>query len=478
MAEAEEKEALAADTTQPQEDPGNHVTMSSSLGEIFRFVTPVFGSSILSFGFYFTDVLMIAPRGEVALGAVGQGGMLYGVILTFFFGVLSMYTPLVGNMRPAERRAKASSSFWTAVLLAVLCAGALCALCSAAGPILRLAGQPAETVAHAERYVGVLRWAAIPAHVFNCILQESNRRGRPHIVFFAAVTGNILNALLNWIFIYDPLHLGVPDMEGVALATVLARSLMVVLAMVALERGTPREQRLFRASLMRVDWSFFRAMIRRGAYRGVTDVSDWFAALILMLMIGWSGVVAIAGSQVADVVSSAAHVVPHTFCTLIALVISREIGDGTATRSIKALTFRLLKITFASVGALSLLLLVALRWIPMAFSLSPGTEAYGVARTIMLIHIGFFAIYTLKLTLLASLDAMLDTRVPALLAIVESYVITIPLAYVVTRCGGGAPGVWISEGIGMTIMSVLLGVRLRRMFGSLDARRVHGAAAT
>lgn len=442
--------------------------------EILKFATPLYLNNLTNFIFTLTDSIMISVLGAAALGGVGQGGIYYNVILTFFLGILSMYTPLNSRLSETElKEGKLVSNFWMAVSAGFVFTLLVFFILKFSPQFFTLVNQPYETTEVALKYVNTLVWATFPIFIYNCISQTANVIKKPSIGVIAVVIGNMLNVFFNWVFLYGKFGLPALGVEGVALSTVYTRWGMVILAFLMINKYISPENRLINVKKFRLDLKFFKMLITKGVPKGITNLSDWLISFVLVLMVGWGGVSAVAANQVTDLLSSMMYMVPQAFCIVITIYLSKKLSDSNFEYIyFKSLLKQLLKITLS----VSLILVVLVFIFLMSdllfkpFSLPENSELHEFASNIMLVHLGFFIFYTIQFSMLAILDSFLDTKIPSIMTIFVAYGITLPLALFAHKMGFGAVGIWVADGIGLVIMSILFSIRVRNNLLKLEKK--------
>jgi len=430
----------------------------NSLRHILHYTLPLVGSSLVTYSFTIIDSLMIAPLGNTAFGGTGQGSLYFSLVCALFIGVLAMFTPLVAR-RVTKTPTELSICFWSGNLVAALFAVVAFALASVAGPVLEFCGQPASIVEVIVEFLNVLRWATLPMLVGICVSQLVNLCGFPAINLYSAIFGVLLNALLNWVFIFG--HCGAPAMgvRGSALATVIARTAMVVFSLLLLQRRLGARRIELRK--LSIDLSLIRAILVKGGPRGINHVSDWLITFALVLIIGQRGEISVVANNVGDVTSSTMYIVPGAFCQVATIFVARNLANEAPRQDIVALLKRLHIAALFSCAVVGVAVALAMPAILEFFALTPTSEAWPITRDILVVHIVFYASYLFQHSLLAVLDAFLDTRIPSIAMLAVSALGILPIALWVARHYSAAH-VWVVEGIGVTALSFFYYVRLRR----------------
>lgn len=439
----------------------SHIAENPTTLAVMGFSAPILANSLIQFSFTFTDSLMIAPLGDATLGGVGQGGILFNVILTFFIGIIGMFTPLAARVIEEKgNQGNIPSYFWMMTLFTVLCTAIVSGIVPLCEYFLNWMNQPVETTQVTVRFLHVMKWATFPALIYACLIQTANLYEKPRLGLYTVIIGNFVNIGLNWLFLYGKMNPLLASVEGVAWSTVITRCLMVCILFILINRFLQNTEKLTAFRTIKFEILFFKQILTKGVPRGITNLNDWFASFIMVMMVGWGGMHVAAANQVTDVLSSLMYMFPQAFCTVITIITSKQLGMNISTNQFKNTIKKLLIITISFAIIIMLGTWLGLSYILKAFSLSPGSESFTLSSNIMMIHFSFFIFYTIQFSMLAILDSFLDTKIPSILAILNSYCIVLPLAYLASQNGLGAVGIWGADGIGLTLLSIIYGIRV------------------
>ena len=297
------------------------MTSSISFKKFLAIGFPIFLYNIIGFLFVFIDSLMIAPLGEEYLGAIGQAGIFFTVTVIFFQGILSMFIPLVSKLDIEKSSFEFRNYFFSTLLIAVIMAVPIIILNSLADEILTLFNQPKEIVVLAEAYISVLKWSAIWAMIYTCFIHLLNLTDNSKYIVWTVIISNVVNVFFNWVFIYG--NLGFPELgiEGSALATNFARISVIVFLIAISNKILPFK--LF-ASKIKIRMEFIKILLSKGVPKGISYVNEWFSSFILVLFVGFGGVLSISSNQIGDNISSLIYMVPQAIATVFVIVLSKN----------------------------------------------------------------------------------------------------------------------------------------------------------
>jgi MATE family multidrug resistance protein len=320
------------------------------------------------------------------------------------------------------------------------------------GPALQLLGQPEAVAALAGRY-NMLRVPMVPCFLlftaYRMFLQARGQMGPATWLLYAA---NGFNVLAAWSLTFG--QLGVPRLgfDGAALSGTLTMTLLLVglhaLARrpgVALTRPWDRES-FSLAGLAQV--------LRIGGPVGLQLWLEAFAFTFATFMVGWIGVAAVGGHQIALNLASLTFMVPLGVSMGASARVGNLVGAGDLHGMRRAVWLALAVgagvMTFSAVGftvlrhelaglytADAAILATAVQVLPLAgaFQVSDGTQvvASGVLR------------------------GMGRPHAAAVVNLLGYYALGLPLAYVLAfRFGLGLNGIWYGLIAGLVAVSVSL----------------------
>ncbi len=226
------------------------------LPNIISYSIPVMLTSLLQLLFNAADLVVVGRfRGSLSLAAVGATGAVNSLIVGAFMG-LSLGTGVsvahaIGSGNEQEQSRVVHTSILTALISGVLL-GVIGI--SFAEQLLTLMGTPEDVLPLSIRYMRIVFSGSVFSLVYNygaAILRAEGDTKSPLI--YLSIAG-VLNVMLNLIFVtvFDM------NVEGVALATILAQGVSMVLVIMALMRRTNalklnlRKLRIYKASLIKI----------------------------------------------------------------------------------------------------------------------------------------------------------------------------------------------------------------------------------
>ena len=440
---------------------------AADLRETVRLALPVIVVQVGLMLMGVVDTIMVGRVSAAALAAVAVGNLYFFVVTIFGMGVLLALDPIVSQAvgagdAGAVRRAVQRGLVLSAVMSVVVSLGLL-----GAGPVLRLARQPAEILPDATAYALVSIPGTLPFLAFVVFRQtlQALRRMRPIVV--TIVVANLVNVALNWVLIFG--HLGAPPLGAVgsgwasSAARWVATTVLVAAAWPTLGpllRPFDRDA-LARGPLVR--------MLRLGLPVGFQQQLEAAAFGVIGLLMGSFGTVQVAAHQVAINLASLTFMVPLAVGAAAAVTVGHAVGAGDMPAARRAAAAALLcGAGIMCVSAATFLLAPAL----LARAYTTDAAVIALAATLIPIAGVFQVADGLQAVAAGVLRGAADTRAPLVLNLLGFWLVGMPVSLVLAyRTDAGPRGLWWGLVAGLGAVALLLLARTRRRLGG-TLRRV------
>ena len=187
------------------------------------------------------DTLMLSSVGDQAVGAVGTANTYIGVFIIMYsvvsMGMLAVMTQNIGAGRPGIACQAKTLGLWFNGILGVVMSVFLF-FCS--DGILYVVGIAPALKEPAVQYLRIVGGGSILNAMIPILAGYLRAFGYTKQPLIATVTGNILNFILNAVFLFH-FHLGV---QGVASATVISKVVNLILIVIFVRRLIPAKKYL------------------------------------------------------------------------------------------------------------------------------------------------------------------------------------------------------------------------------------------
>ena len=412
-----------------------------------------------------TDTVMLGWLGteELAAGTLAFQSFFICFIFGIGFGagMMPLIAGAIGADDPQGVRRATRMGLWALLGLGFLLQIPLWFT----GEILIGLGQKPELADLAERYMRIAQWSLIPALMVVGVRAFLTSIEKPNAVLGLTIFTAVLNGLFNYAFIFG--NFGAPrlEMQGAAVATLLANSIAMAgtLAYVYYLREAKPYTLFIR--FWRADWPALWDIVRLGIPISLTIFAEAGLFSAASLMIGWIGTVPLAAHGIALQVASIAFMIPLGLSQASSVRVGRAAGSGDRLAIGRAgHATLLLALGLAVISALVMVLMpetlirlflddgndnvsavviyaIPLLWMAAAFQLVDSAQAVGAGN----------------------LRGLKDTKVPLVIASLSYWVVGVGVAYVLAfPLGFGGTGVWAGLAAGLGVAAIFLNWRFEQ----------------
>lgn len=408
----------------------------------------------------FADTMMVGHHSTTELGAASFVNNIMNLAIITGTGFSYGLTPVVGALFGRGEKADAGQalrcSLFTNTVAALVMMTALAVLFFNLGNI----GQPEELLGYMRPYYLTL-FASLPfVMLFNAFKQFTDSITLTRTSMWILLTGNLLNIVGNYIFIYG--KLGLPEMGvvGAGVSTLLSRIAMVAIFAVVFWRA--RRFADYRRGFIHLGWS--RQLMRRLSSLGTPialEMGMETASFSLsIVMVGWLGTIALASHQVMITISQFTFMVYYGLGAAVAVRTSYFHGqhDVLNVRRTTTAGLHLMVMLEVVLGGIIFLLRSHIgAWF---------TDSTEVSAAVLSLMVPFFVYQFgdgLQINYANALRGIADVKPLMLIAFIAFFVISLPIGYL---CGFvlnyGLTGVWMAFPFGLTSAGIMMWWRFRR----------------
>lgn len=437
---------------------------------VLALALPLVANSAVQTLLNLTDLWFIGHISTRAVAAVGAVNWLVIAVVMVLSGLNMAVQTIVAQAYGARRFARASQAVW-ATLWGTLCAAPLFYAAGAAGPRMLAPFGLDPEIARLAALFWFPRVAGAPfgAAVWG-VLGFFNGIGRPRITVLITLVIALANACLNELFVVQ-LNGGV---AGSAWASSAAQAVGLAVALAIFLR--PAFRQVYKSHLTyrpraRVLWE----QLRLGVPMGLTYASDLIALSLFLLMQVRLSEVDGAASQIVTVVTALAYMPGIGIALAGTTLVGQSIGAGERAWAMRVGT-RVIAIAAFVMGGIGVLLALAGPWIlPLLVNAHDPQARAVIARGAAILWLA--SIYQffdgLNVGSALCLRGAGDTAVPALLVLILSAFVFVPVSHalafapgqgwfdVLPQFGWGSLGGWIGVIIYVLLLGSALFVRWR-----------------
>ncbi len=344
-------------------------------GQMIRFAVPLFVGNLFQQLYNTADAIIVGNLiGNGALAAVSATGTLVFLMVSLFAGVAGGAGVVVARYFGAREPEKMRRAIHT-VLAFDLTTGLLLTLIGTTltPAVLRLMGTPADVMARSTAYIRVYFAGSLGLVLYNSCRGVMQAVGDSRHPLYYLIVSSALNVLL------DLLLIGVfrMDVEGAALATILAQFFSVFLCLRRL-MTTPEEYRV-RLREIGYDWQMLKLIVRYGLPAGLQNSVIAIANVVVQSNINAFGTMAVAGCGAYGKIEGFAFLPITSFTVALTTFVGQNLGGREYERAKRGARFGLLCAILLS-ETIGLLTWIGAPVLIRAFTQEPEAIAFGVGK--------------------------------------------------------------------------------------------------
>jgi MATE family multidrug resistance protein len=436
-------------------------SLRAELRSLLRLAVPV---TVIQVGMMLmgvVDTIMVGRVSAAAIAAVALGSTYFFTVSIFGMGALLALDPIVAQAVGARDDVSITRGLQRGMLLALALTVWTTLLMLPVEPILTVLNQPAEVIPISSGYVYASIAGVFPFFAFGVLRQTLQAMQRLRAIVIIMVIANVINALLNWVFVFGAAGFPAMGAVGTGWASSLSRLLMFAGLLAFAWRPLRPYLRPVRRDTFAVRplWR----MLHLGAPIGLQFQLEFGAFGIVAVFMGWFGTTEMAGHQVALNLASFTFMFPLGISAAASVLVGHAVGRGDAVEARRAAITALL----CGVGFMSLSAVVLLAF-PELLARLYTTEPAVIAIAAMLIPLaGVFQVFDgTQVVSTGILRGIGDTRAPMVVNIIGFWLIGMPISlWLGFRTPLGPRGLWWGLVAGLGAVATFLIIRIRWRMG-------------
>lgn len=427
----------------------------TGIQEVMRMSGPII-LGMLSFTIMeFFDKAMVSYVSTEALAAVGSSGIASFSMSTLYMGIISVVTTFAAQCYGRGEKHLCARYCWQGIYLSLSGLIFGIALWPLSGPLFRVMGhEPAVTALELIYFrIRLAGYVFIGINTATAGFFQAINHSR--IPMYAAIFGNILNLILNYLLIFGKYGFPQLGIGGAALATVFSMAFQSFFLLFVFLNKRFDDTFNTRTS-WRFDWNRIRELVRIGMPAALTmflDVANWW--LFVAFIVGRFGAVQLAANTVAISFMHVCFLPAVGLNHGIAAIVGQWLGRGDAPRA-KSRTYTAIKIAiFYMVVMGTTFALFGDKIILFVFHTEKDVASLG--HKILILAAFFQAFDASNIVCTGALRGAGDTRWMMFMTFIMSYFVFLPLAIlfgIVLK--GGALGAWVGSTLFIMILSAVL----------------------
>lgn len=423
----------------------------------------------------FDNIIVGKLLGAQALASVSLGNSVFFSIFVFALGFSLAIPPLVSEAHSRNDHNTINSVFRHGFIINMSIGLILMILLLLAMPLLYHMDQPIEVIPDTIAFLTIMTLSIVPFMAFQTLREFSEGLSFTIGVTKATIIANVINIILNYVFIKGMFGFPPMGVRGSALASLIARVFMVVFLYYVLVKqpGTRRYIKHFSLKIVGFSKEMFSRMLKIGfptSLQMFFEVTAFAGAAFICGLISAND---IASHQIALSMASFTFNLSIGFSVASTVMIGRRAGERDFV-GLKKVGINNLKIVFIFMVFCGLFFIVGRNILPTFFTKKEDVDVILLASKLLIIAALFQLSDGVQVVALGILRGIQDVKIPSLITFVAYWIITIPLGYFLcVTLKMGAWGMWIALGLGLTISAILLVIR----FFKLSQRKIDASIA-
>ncbi len=417
---------------------------------------PMFGEMLLNILVNGADTMMLSNYSNPAAGAVGNANQVMFFLIITFNIIATATSVVVAQYLGAKQYEKMNTIYSLAVIVNFVVGILFSALfVSCKDLVLTAINLSPEMRPHAATYINIVGGTMFVLACHNVIIQILRCNGFAKIGLVISVAINVINIVGNYVFLYGPLkHLGL-GVAGVAISTVLARVVALLIAVgyfIAKKIGkiSFRYIRPFPTEML-------VKMIKIGLPSAGESMSYNLYQILLTRFVNTFGMDATNAKVFSNQLVSLSMVFSNQAALATQIIVGHLIGEGKEDAAYKRV-FQTLKITLPLTIFLSIVN-VSLSPITLRF-FTKDVNIIKLGTTIMFIDIFIEVGRCLNMTFVNSLKAAGDYIFPLVAGIIIMWGVGATVGYTMGfTVGLGAAGVFIGTAADENLRGIITVIR-------------------
>ena len=438
---------------------------------LIRLATPVVIAQAGQLTTQFADTAMVGNYGgedPVPLAAVSLGGSLFLLIYLAALGLALAITPMVGEHYARNERREVGHLFQNSIAYTIgigVVATAIALLIrpfiGLLGRLMSSPGQSVELVAEmALPYYDMLVLSIMPLMIFLAVKQFLEGIGNTKIAMWISLAGNVVNIVLNYIFIFGEWGADEMGTEGAGFATLLARIGQMVAIVVVFFAW--RRLRIYRTFFSRnaLKISSIASLLRIGCPISFQMVLESAAFILTSILALSFGEVAAGSMQVAFSIANIAWMITVAIGSASTILVSHIYGSGNKQelRPTVMATYHL-----GLLWALVMALVFTLLCEPISAVFTDNVEVVALTSELMLL----IAIYQFSDSIqglsISMLRGLQDVKVIMPIVLCSYLLLNIPIGVLLAyRFDLECHGLVVGLIVGLSSAALLTALRVRR----------------
>lgn len=414
----------------------------------------------------FIDNVMVGQLGTAQLAAVSLGNSFIFIAMSIGIGFSTAITPLIAEADSEDNFTKGKSSFKHGLVLCTILSIILFILVLLCKPLMYLMKQPEEVVTLAIPYLDLVAVSLIPLIIFQAFKQFSDGLALTKYPMYATLLANIINVVLNYVFIFGKFGMPQLGIVGAAIGTLVSRVAMLVFMYWLLVKRDKSKQYVTQIKIFVLEQPMIKKLLNLAlpsAMQMFFEVAVFTAAVWLSGTLGKNPQ---AANQIALNLASMTFMVAIGF-SVTAMI---RVGNQKGLRNyvdLRRIAFSIFLMGFMFAVLFAIGFFIWSESLPKLYvdlkdatNFSDNTEVIKIAATLLIAAAIFQISDSLQVIVLGALRGLQDVKIPTLITFIAYWIIGFPISFFLGKEEVmGSLGIWLGLVAGLTAAAIMLVIR-------------------
>ncbi|MFT7335311.1 MAG: MATE family multidrug resistance protein [Porticoccaceae bacterium] len=416
------------------------------------------------------DNVMVGKLGPTELAAVSLGNSFVFIAMSLGIGFSTAITPLAAEADGKKGIEEGRSVFHHGLYLCTILGVFLFGLIFFSKPLIGLMGQPDNVVELAKPYLDIVAFSLIPLIIFQGYKQFADGMSETKYSMWATILGNIVNVVLNYLFIYGIWVFPELGIVGAGIGTIASRFVMLGYMHYMMQKKEKFHPFFEKFSLKNIKRNVNITIIRLGA---PSAMQMFFEVGLFTGAVWLSGVLGIINQAANQIALSLAT---FTFMFAMGLSVAATIRVGNQKglgdyKQLRVVAFSIFLLVIIVESIFALIFVLFHTQLPAFFvdmnnvdDLAKNTEVIAIAGQLLLVAAVFQISDGIQVVFLGALRGIQDVKIPMYITFVAYWVVGFPISiYLGLYTELKGVGIWIGLLAGLSIAALFLYLRFVRL---------------
>ncbi|MBQ9767484.1 MAG: MATE family efflux transporter [Lachnospiraceae bacterium] len=426
---------------------------------MFLLAGPIFVELLLNILLSNVDTVMLSNYSQNAVGAVGNANQMMFMFI-ILFNVIAGATGVVVAQYLGAKKTENMNQIYSLAVVFNLVLGILMSLAAylLSGSLMRLLKVDVSQVGDAVTYMKIVGGFIFLQAGYNVMVQILRCHGYTRVGMYISLAVNVVNIIGNWLFLYGPLDFLNLGVAGVAISTVAARALALIVSLIIFYRL--KIGKISLRALNPFPTQILVRMLKIGIPSAGENMAYSFYQLILLSFINPMGASAANAKVFSNTLMSFSVVFSNALAQATQIVTGHLVGAGREDAADKRVMKTLYTSLPVAIGIAALNCLIC----PITLRIfNCDAETLVLVRQVLLVGIVMEIGRTINLVVIGSMKAAGDVLFPVLVGLVCMWGIGIAVGY---SCGVlfslGVAGVFMGTAADECVRGAFALIRWRR----------------